>query len=117
MMTGGPMPLQVFQTDVESSYGRIKERSKVLKERTAEVDSENSNLTSEQAEAFKAFPKYFQDALLSNDIDKINDAFSRMDKSESEAVMKKCQETGLITVLSEEEAAEYVEKEDEKSSE
>jgi hypothetical protein len=103
----------VFQTDVENSYSRIKERSKVLKERTSEIDSENSNLTPEQAEVFKTFPKYFQDALVANDIEKINDAFSRMDKAESDAVMKKCQETGLITVLNEEEAAEYMEKEEE----
>lgn len=99
----------VFQKDVEAAFERIKERSKYLKEKESNLTPENSNLQPKEAEAFASFPKHFQQALISNDIQKVNESFAMMSKEEADAVMKKCQESGLIQVLSEEEAAKYVE--------
>jgi cell division cycle protein 37 len=108
MLSGGPAAVQVFETDLEGTYARIRERSKILrdkrKQESDQLDENNSNLTPEQSEAFNAFPKYFQDALFSNDIDQINAAFAKMDETLAADVMAKCQATGLISLLSEEEA-------------
>jgi ribosomal protein S20 len=102
--------LAIFGTDLEDTFSRIKRRCHELREKAKdkEVNEENSNLTPEQAEAFKTFPKYFQDALLSNDMDAINNAFEQMDEQLSQEVMEKCQTTGLIRVLDKEEADKII---------
>lgn len=110
MTQNGPEPIKIFEQDVEATYTRIRERCVVLRQKkeSSEITEENSNLTPEQATAFKSFPKFFQDALMSNEMDKINEAFSKMDEATAKTVMDKCQETGLIAILSEEEAAKYM---------
>lgn len=121
MTSGIAEAVRLFESDVESSYARVKERAAVLREKRESradegVTAENSNLTPEQAEAFNTFPKVFQDALMSNDMDKINDAFNLMGKEEAEEVMKKCQDTGLIAVLSEDEAKQYMDADEQSKS-
>jgi hypothetical protein len=108
MLQGGPDAVAIFEQDLDQTFQRIRDRCVVLREKSKDLDETNTNLTPEQAKAFKTFPKYFQDALLANDMDKINEAFSLMDEETSKRVMDECQRTGLISVLSEEEAKQYL---------
>lgn len=57
---------------------------------------------------FKMFPQHFQDALYSNDINQINSSFAKMPKEQADKVMADCQRTGLISILSDEEAKRMV---------
>ena len=118
MISGGPQPQRSFEEDVEQSYVRLRDRVKVLRAEgklpaKKEFTEENSNLTPEQAVVFRTFPKIFQEALMEGDMELINQAFSKMDKKKAEQIMQQCQKTGLITVLSEDEAKKMME-EDEK---
>ena len=68
----------MFEVDVQSTWNRLQERSEVLRKNRTEkntdsLDETNSNLTPEQAAVFRTFPKYFQEALFANDMEKIND--------------------------------------------
>ncbi|KAI3637450.1 hypothetical protein MIR68_004099 [Amoeboaphelidium protococcarum] len=110
-MTGeAKEPLALFEQDLESTYNHVKERSKILKakQNSKDLDEDNSNLTPEQAVVFKTFPKHFQDAMYSGDMNKINESFGKMTEEESARVMADCQKTGLISVLSEEESKQYL---------
>lgn len=108
MIQGNPTATAAFQQEVEASYTRLRDRCAVLaaegkldkmaKSSTASspdhIDEDNSNLTAEQAAAFRTFPKQFQEALMENDMELINAAFDAMGKEEAERVMKQCQDTG-----------------------
>lgn len=120
MIAGNNNAISLFSSDLKAMVDRITERSAVLvaeKKKTAdELDEENSNLTPEQSVAFKSFPKFFQDALLSNDLNSINDAFAKMSKEESDEIMEKCQSTGLIRMLDEQEATSMLDEQDASSN-
>lgn len=108
MIHGGPAAVQVFEQDFAQTYDRIHKRCIEMKNKDKELDDSNSNLTPEQAVAFKSFPKVFQQALMANDMNKINEAFAAMDEKTAKEVMDKCQSTGLISVLSDDQAKEYI---------
>lgn len=110
MINQVPEAIKFFEDDLEKTFAHIKARSKVLAEKKEfeEIDTENSNLTPEEAKAFKTFPKHFQEALLANDMEKINESFAKMGKEESERVMAECQRVGLIKVLDDDEAKQVM---------
>jgi cell division cycle protein 37 len=105
--------LQVFEADFDQTWKRIQERCRVLKQKDEEkeYDESNSNLTPEQAAVFKTFPKDFQKAMISGEVEQINAAFSKMSEEQYKEVMEQCQKCGLISVLSKEEADAMVEQE------
>ena len=113
MMSGQKEAVQFFEEDLERTFAHLKERSKVLaeKHRSDKLSPENSNLTPDQAKVFVTFPKYFQDAFMSADMDEINAAFAKMGQEEAKRVMEECQRTGLIQVMSQDEANTLIEKE------
>ena len=113
MIQGGPQVHALFDEDLARQFDHIKKRCEILKGKEKQLDEENSNLTPEQAAVFQTFPKHFQEALLANDINKINEAFDGMSEEQSKEIMEQCQKTGLISVLSEDEVQKLKEEEPE----
>jgi cell division cycle protein 37 len=112
MMSGNQEAIMFFEDDLNKTFSHIQERCKILaanKQKEPEWNENNSNLNKEEAEAFKTFPKHFQQALLSNDMTKINESFKMMGETEANRVMELCQKVGLISVLSEDEAKKMME--------
>ncbi|KAJ3181844.1 hsp90 co-chaperone Cdc37 [Gaertneriomyces sp. JEL0708] len=115
---------QMFYKDVEDTYKRIHERVKVLnakqqQEEEAEqatlrqrleactqpdgtlklpITDESTDDEKKRAQVFETLPHNFQKALLLQDVDGINDYLSSLSREEGEAVVKECNDVGLLTL-------------------
>jgi cell division cycle protein 37 len=108
----------VFNEDVEKTYAHIKKRCVVIRKEREEREKKRQEIAKgdpnepveievpedateyerKRAEAFRTFPPPFQRALLSGDLDKLNEVLSTMDSEEAERVLELCKSTGLLEI-------------------
>lgn len=124
----GPNPAakEMFNKDVHDTFSRIAHRVQEIQANEAAqaeqereeglarlraATQEDGSLAlpigpdgegSERAEVFASFPKSFQEAILLQDVDKINEYLMTLSKDEAEIVVKKADAVGLLTLEVEE---------------
>ncbi|RKP07622.1 Cdc37 N terminal kinase binding-domain-containing protein [Thamnocephalis sphaerospora] len=112
---------QVFDEDVAKTYAHVQSRCKIIrkeKEQERERDAKRNELAGgdpnepieiaipdnasdydrKRAEAFSSFPAPFQHALLSGDLNKVNEALVGMEDEEAERILQLCKETDLLQI-------------------
>ncbi|KAI8058141.1 hypothetical protein BDF22DRAFT_739544 [Syncephalis plumigaleata] len=114
-----PRARAVFEDDVAKTHEHIKNRCVVLRKEHEEREARRKELLSKQdpneaieiaipetasenerarAVAFQTFPPPFQHALLSGDLEKVNEVLQTLESDEAERILELCNETGLLSI-------------------
>ncbi|RKP22237.1 hypothetical protein SYNPS1DRAFT_26100 [Syncephalis pseudoplumigaleata] len=134
MLGPDPRARAVFEDDVAKTVKHIEQRCIALRKEQEEREAKRKALLDEhdpnepievkvpetasdeeraRVAAFQSFSAPFQHALLSGDLEKVNDVLQTMDPEEAERVLQQCNETGLLSI---EESPDDAEEDDDKEA-
>ncbi|RKP14258.1 hypothetical protein BJ684DRAFT_8857 [Piptocephalis cylindrospora] len=118
MLGTGDMARRTYFDDVARTIAHVRKRGAVLREEKVAQDAKRAQLAEEdqdaplemqvpedateedirRAEAFDTFPPRFQRALLSGDLEKVNEALSHIPPEEQQTILDLCGSVGFLDI-------------------